>query len=213
MKKLIIFDLDGTLMDTSPGILYSYSKAGENLRLTPKAVSEKSCVIGGPLRDGFNTLYHIENDEQLTEAINEYRRLYSSEGIKLYKLYEGISRLLSELKKAGLHTAVATLKLQNFADEMLKDAGLFPYFDVIKGWDMSDGCTKSVLLKRAMESLGAKPDESVLVGDSRYDLNGAMEAQIAFAGVSYGFGIKQSDSFPGMKYLAQSPEQLLEYLL
>lgn len=213
MKKLIIFDLDGTLLDTSPGILHSYSKTGEKLRLTPKAVSEKSCVIGGPLRDGFNTLYHIANDEQLTEAVNEYRSLYSSEGIKLYKPYKGIERLLSELKKAGLYTAVATLKLQDFADEMLKDAGLSPYFDVIKGWDMSDGCTKSVLLKRAMDSLGAKPDESVLVGDSRYDLNGASEAGTAFIGVSYGFGIKQSDTFPGMEYIAESPEQLLNHLL
>ena len=85
MKKLIIFDLDGTLLDTSSGIMHCYSETGIALNLKPRSVADKTCVIGGPLSNGFNTLYYIDDDELVSRASEHYRTLYKSDGIKTEK--------------------------------------------------------------------------------------------------------------------------------
>lgn len=83
-RKLIIFDLDGTLLDTSDGILHCYHKTASMLNLRKNSVENDSIVIGGPLSDGFRTLYDIPDEETLAKAIDTYRNLYANEGIAKY---------------------------------------------------------------------------------------------------------------------------------
>lgn len=132
-KKLVIFDLDGTLLDTSEGIMHCYDSTGTALGLIRNELSYRKIVIGGPLSDGFNTLYKIPNKETLNTAIELYRKLYKESGIKMFSAYDGIEQLLKSLKDNGIYIATATLKLESFAREMLKSAGIAQYFDLIKG--------------------------------------------------------------------------------
>lgn len=99
MKKLIIFDLDGTLLDTSEGIMHCYRKTGAILNLQENVIENTKCVIGGPLKDGFQCLYKIDSENQLEKAIATYRSIYQSEGIKMFCAYDGIEELLKILKK------------------------------------------------------------------------------------------------------------------
>ncbi|MDD5796894.1 MAG: HAD hydrolase-like protein [Oscillospiraceae bacterium] len=213
MKKLIIFDLDGTLLDTSEGIMHCYRKAGKILHLQENSVDNKKCVIGGPLKDGFQRLYKLESEKQLENAIAVYRSNYQSEGIKMFSAYCGIQELLKSLKEKGCLLAVATLKSEAYAKQMLESAGLSKYFNVIYGWDGTDSCTKAGILKRVISSLNMTPSDAILVGDSEYDAQGANAADTDFLGVSYGFGIKKDESKKTPFPVADSPQAVLDYII
>lgn len=190
-RKLIIFDLDGTLLDTSDGILHCYHKTASMLNLRKNSVENDSIVIGGPLSDGFRTLYDIPDEETLAKAIDTYRNLYANEGITKFSAYNGIDTSLSELKSDGYQLGVATLKLEEYAKSMLKNAGLAKY---------------KVLFEQKCLSKNA-----VLVGDSVYDKNGAEIAGVDFLGVTYGFGIKKGDKTNSRFDTVDSPVELTEY--
>ncbi len=212
MKKLIIFDLDGTLLDTSSGIMHCYSETGIALNLKPRSVADKTCVIGGPLSNGFNTLYYIDDDELVSRASEHYRTLYKSDGIKMFEPYEGIRELLISLRKNNIKTAVATLKYEPFAIQMLNDAGLGELFDIIKGYDKTEKCTKAYILNQVIDTMKADRADCALVGDSEYDAGGAKEAGIDFIGVSYGFGIKKDRDFEHI-FVADSPSEIADFII
>lgn len=213
MKKLIIFDLDGTLLDTSEGIMHCYRKTGEILNLKENVIENEKCVIGGPLKDGFKRLYKINSESQLENAIATYRSLYQNEGINMFCTYRGIDELLKNLKDNGFLLAVATLKAESYAKQMLESAGLAKYFDVISGWDGTDKCTKAVILTETLCKLKTLKSRAILVGDSVYDSNGADIAGIDFLGVSYGFGIKKGDNKSQLFPIFDSPEDVLDYII
>ena len=192
-RKLIIFDLDGTLLDTSDGILHCYHKTASMLNLRKNSVENDSIVIGGPLSDGFRTLYDIPDEETLAKAIDTYRNLYANEGITKFSAYNGIDTSLSELKSDGYQLGVATLKLEEYAKSMLKNAGLAKYFDIIHGWNGTEKCTKAYTVTKVLFEQKCLAKNAVLVGDSVYDKNGAEIAGVDFLGVTYGFGIKKGD--------------------
>lgn len=213
MKKLIIFDLDGTLLDTSEGIMHCYRKTGEILNLKENVIENEKCVIGGPLKDGFKRLYKINSESQLENAIATYRSLYQSEGINMFTAYQGIEELLKNLKENGYLLAVATLKAESYAKQMLESAGLAKYFDVIHGWDGTDSCTKAYIITKVIFTLNLIPSDSILVGDSEYDAYGADAADVDFLGVSYGFGIKKGDNKSQLFPISDSPEDVLDYII
>lgn len=179
-RKLIIFDLDGTLLDTSDGILHCYHKTASMLNLRKNSVENDSIVIGGPLSDGFRTLYDIPDEETLAKAIDTYRNLYANEGITKFSAYNGIDTSLSELKSDGYQLGVATLKLEEYAKSMLKNAGLAKYFDIIHGWNGTEKCTKAYTVTKVLFEQKCLAKNAVLVGDSVYDKNGAEIAGVDF---------------------------------
>ena len=156
-RKLIIFDLDGTLLDTSEGILHCYHKTAKLLNLKKNPIDNDSIVIGGPLSDGFRTLYDIPDEETLAKAIDTYRNLYANEGITKFGVYNGIDTTLSKLKSDGYKLGVATLKLEEYAKTMLNDAGLAKYFDIIHGWDAQKNAPNHIPLPKCCLSKNVLP--------------------------------------------------------
>ena len=199
-RKLIIFDLDGTLLDTSDGILHCYHKTASMLNLRKNSVENDSIVIGGPLSDGFRTLYDIPDEETLAKAIDTYRKLYANEGITKFSAYNGIDTSLSELKSDGYQLGVATLKLEEYAKSMLKN-----------GWNGTEKCTKAYTVTKVLFEQKCLAKNAVLVGDSVYDKNGAEIAGVDFLGVTYGFGIKKGDKTNSRFDTVDSPVELTEY--
>ena len=210
-RKLIIFDLDGTLLDTSDGILHCYHKTASMLNLRKNSVENDSIVIGGPLSDGFRTLYDIPDEETLAKAIDTYRNLYANEGITKFSAYNGIDTSLSELKSDGYQLGVATLKLEEYAKSMLKNAGLAKYFDIIHGWNGTEKCTKAYTVTKVLFEQKCLAKNAVLVGDSVYDKNGAEIAGVDFLGVTYGFGIKKGGKTNSRFDTVDSSVELSEY--
>ncbi len=191
MKKFkhIIFDLDGTIADTSRGIINCHKHA--NAMMGNKIEDEKmlASVIGGPLLNTYRTKFgYSEADARL--AVDIYRERYATEGFKEAVLYPEMEKTLIALKEKGYRLAVATLKAEKFAIPMLKELGVGDLFDVIHGVDDKDTHTKSSLIDLCIKELECTKEESVLVGDSIHDARGAMESGIDFIAATYGFGFK-----------------------
>lgn len=189
MKKYntIIFDLDGTLVDTSEGIINCYNNTAKEYNKNIISRENFIGIIGCPLYVGFTKNYNM-TDEEAKEAVIKYRNLYNELGIYESKPYDEILDLLKKLKQNGYNVAVATLKLEKFAKLMLKNHGLDEYIDVIYGPTETFEYKKSDLLNMVIKEFEISKSEAVLIGDSFYDSEGAKEAGIDFIGVTYGLG-------------------------
>ncbi|HIY27554.1 MAG TPA: HAD hydrolase-like protein [Firmicutes bacterium] len=192
-KRLIIFDYDGTLADTSPGIRYCYNATADAMGYVPHLAREDFFgVIGGSLEDGFHKLWPQMTPEEISRAVVQYRERYASEGRKLpAPLYDGMRETLMVLKKLQFRLAVATLKHERFIHGMLEDNDIDGLFDAVCAYTGSE--TKSGLLRKACTLTEVSPEESLLVGDSAYDGKGAREVPMDFAAVLYGWGFRQKE--------------------
>ena len=206
--KLIIFDLDGTLMDTSVGIINCYN---EIAKIYEKKILSKEDFgkIGGSPPECFQKKYGM-NEKQAREATQKYRTVYAEKGIYEAVVYEGIQEVLKNLRENGYKIVVATLKLENLAKRILKEFKIDKYFDEIYGVDENDKTTKLDLLKKAMNNFGVKLEETVLIGDSEYDMIGAKQANIDFVAVLYGLGFSKQEEIEEEQYECVSTVQELE---
>lgn len=216
MKKYsaVLFDLDGTLLDTSRGILNCISFAEEAMLLPKLDDESKKRFIGPPLSESFRREYAL-NENDVTRAVEFYRERYRKKGMFEAEIYDGIVPLLAALREEGVKTAVATLKLGCYAEKMISFFGLSPYFQCVRGTDETGSVTKAEIIGQCIEHIGVQPCEAVLVGDSRYDRVGAQQAGVDFIGVSYGFGFKpdgKTDAQRGF-ILADDCRQLKKILL
>ena len=188
--KLVIFDFDGTIADTSEGIIdahrYTLSYMGRNV---PTNEVLKN-IIGGQLLKTYMNSFDF-SEKEARKAIKVYRERYAKVGIHKATLYPSFEQMISTLRKKGYKLGVATLKAERFAKEMLKEMGIQQYFDGICGMDEGDELNKAGLIKKCCSLCNVKECETILVGDSNNDIKGAKEAGIAFLGVTYGFGLKR----------------------
>lgn len=189
MKKnyeLILFDLDGTLLDTSPGIFNSVRYAESQLDLPPIPDARLQEFVGPPPKSMYMQIYGLDEDRALLAA-QKHREYGRTKAIFEAKVYPGIVELLSCLKDWGYKLAVATLKSQKIAETILEYYGIGRYFDVIIGMDPQETLTKCRTIQLAISKTNTAGN-AVLIGDSQYDYDGAQEAEIDFLGVLYGFG-------------------------
>jgi len=213
MYKLIIFDFDGTLADTSLGIINSHKHANAVMGRPVPDDKTLASVIGGPLLDTYRKKFGY-SDEEASKAVRIYRERYAKYGVDELVIYDGIPDALRELKNRGYMLSVATLKAEKFAIPMLENLGIAKYFDVIHGIDDKDTRTKSSLIELCMNDLKIKSNESLLVGDSLHDALGAKAADVGFIAALYGFGFKSISDIEGYSAIGaiKSPLELLDLL-
>lgn len=214
MKKIVIFDLDGTLADTSSGIYAShqYTLYTMGRRNVPR--EELSGIIGGPLLETYQKRFGFASDDA-KKAVMYYRAYYEREGINGACLYPDIKETLTQLKGAGLQLAVATLKAEDFAIQMLDTLGILTFFDIVYGMDREDTRTKAELIQLCMQHCGVCAEDSLMVGDSQHDATGARECSISFIGVTYGFDFKTEKQAieAGAIAVANKPTDLTKIIL
>lgn len=209
MIKLVVFDMDGTLADTSEGIINSHRYAHQIMGKPIPNEEDLRAVIGGQLLKTYQDRFAFgEHDARL--AVAHYRDYYRREGIYQAQLYPGIRELLHDLSDMKLYLAVATLKAEVFAKDMLKRMGVLDLFSVVRGMDKDDTLTKEQLIKDCMESLHIGKDDTVLVGDSIHDLQGARNAGVNFIGVDYGFGFSHSKTYTDFPVCHSTGDILLQ---
>lgn len=192
--KLVIFDFDGTIADTSPGILDSHQYALKSMGRSVPSEQELRKVIGGNLLKIYIEKFGFY-EEQAREAVCIYRERYAEVGIHKATLYTGFKEMLVELKRKGYKIGIATLKAESFAKLMVQEMGIAEYFNEICGMDPNDGLDKADLVLKCCELCGCRKEESVLVGDSNNDWLGSQKAGVNFIGVTYGFGFKEEEKY------------------
>ena len=211
MYKTIIFDLDGTLLNTSKGVLNSVKYALDKMGLEQLPYEKAKRFIGPPLQEGFAKVAGLEGND-VDKAVEFYRDNYKNKGaIFEAEVYDGITDVLKHLKNDGRRICVATLKPEDSAKRVLEHFGLAQYFDYIGG-NKEEKSTKAGLIAEGLEATGATADEAVLIGDSIFDLYGAQEAGVDFIAAAYGFG--PDDGFPEKECIAvcSHPHDFIKYL-
>lgn len=198
MYKCVLFDMDGTLVNTYRGIFNSYKYAFHKIGREFPGKKFVGKAIGAPLLSVFQEELGLSK-ESAEQAVIYYREYYSEFGKNEAELYDGIEESLEKLKAQGIYLGVATLKREIFAKEILNDLNLMQYFDSVCGIDEKDKLTKSDLLKKCMNQLEVLPSETLLVGDSEYDAEGAEDTEVAFMAVLYGFGFRDMENLKKYK--------------
>ena len=213
MKQYILFDLDGTLTESAPGIINSLKYALERLGVQDydKAILDK--FIGPPLAVSFEKFFGFKG-EKCNNAIKIYREYFSERGLFENSVYPGAEDMLATLKSAGLSLAVATSKPEVFAKRILDKFGLSGYFDVICGIPLgNERMTKAQVIERAMSELGVTDKQAALmVGDRDYDVAGAHQNGIECLGVTYGYGSQEELEGAGAEYIAVSAADVVEVI-
>ena len=212
MKKLVIFDMDGTLADTSEGIFHCIRYTQKMMNLPEITHEQMLSHVGPPMEESYARNFGLKG-ELLKRAIQFHKEYVMHKGYRELQVYEGIVDLLKAMRKNNIFTAVATLKAQTTANRIVEE--YFPdLFDLIVGADAINPMTKAEMLINCIAYFSVPKSESVLIGDSIYDANGALEAGIDFIAVTYGFGFKPNESI-SINHLgiADKPEDLVQILL
>ena len=192
--KLVIFDFDGTIADTSLGILDSHIFALSAMGRAVPSEEELRKVIGGNLLKVYiNTFKFLEADAR--EAVRVYRERYAQVGIHKATLYLGFKEMLADLKNKGYRIGIATLKAESFAKIMVQEMHIARYFDEICGMDPNDGLDKAGLILKCCDLCGCEKENAVLIGDSNNDWIGSKQAEVSFIGVTYGFVFKTGNEY------------------
>lgn len=188
---LIIFDIDGTLINSSKGIINSVKYAVKKLSLKPTNSFEYKWFLGGSPNKMYKEFFGCTSQEAIN-ATSLHRKYGREHGYLESELYPGIIDLLNILKKHNVRMAVATLKGQKIADKILKHHKIYDYFIDVVGMDTNETFTKPQIIKMILDRHSSK--NPVMVGDTIYDLEGARCNLIKFIGVSYGYGFTKNES-------------------
>ncbi len=191
--KVVIFDLDGTMIDSEEGITKCVQYALDAYGVREPDLKKLRCFIGPPLEPVFMERYGM-TEEQAWQSVLKYRERFDEKGIFECRLYEGVREAVARLKEKGYVLALASSKPETACRRILAHFGLDVFFDEIAGSTLDGSVsTKEEVLRELFGRLGdgIKRREMCLVGDTKYDAAGAMAAGIRCVGVSYGFGTRE----------------------
>ncbi len=208
------FDLDGTLIDSSPGITHSVQYALRKFEIEPPHESELLGFIGPPLTDSFIRYFQMSREEAV-QAVAFYRENYRAGGMLECRVYDGMVELLRNLKAAGIVPVLATCKPTCFAEQILAHFGLRSEFALVSGPEL-DGTRgeKHEVIAHALEVLEITDASKVLmIGDRDNDVQGAAVHRIACAGVLWGFGSRDELTTAGAAFLCDTPRELETVIL
>lgn len=211
MYKYILFDLDGTLTDPAEGITNSVAYALKKFDIEIKDKTELYKFIGPPLQASFKEFYGF-NDEQSTLAIEYYREYFRDKGMFENKVYDEIPELLQTLKSDGHTLIVATSKPEKFAMQILEHFDLIKYFDFVAGASMDGSLSaKADIIKYALEKNNITDLKStIMVGDRKHDIIGAIENNIDSIGVLFGYGSKEELEQASATYISEIPIDIIK---
>ncbi|MET4783522.1 HAD hydrolase-like protein [Glaciihabitans sp. UYNi722] len=210
----ILFDLDGTILDSAPGITSTLAWTFEKLGRPIPTPAELLVYVGPPILDSFRDLAHMSPEES-AEALDIYRVRYLEHGVFDSTVYPGIPALLERIAASGLPLSLATSKPELPATTMLDHFGLTQYFDVITGASEDEVRSRKAdvveeALKR-LEALGAEISNPVMVGDREHDVEGAAEHGVPTIFVEWGYGSAAEEV--GTIAVARTAEELGDLLL
>jgi len=187
-EKVAIFDLDGTLINTSVGISNCVKYAETKLSLKSLNEAQYLEFIGPPPHETYQRLHGL-SPEKAFQALEFHREYAISKGIFEAELYTGIPELLQNLVQKNYALGVATYKRQDLAEPILEHFKISQYFDSICGLDSGGKLSKSDIIEICIERLNAtKTSKLLYIGDSEYDAIAAQNLNLNFIGVTWGFG-------------------------
>jgi phosphoglycolate phosphatase len=209
----ILFDLDGTIVDSAPGITSSLAYTFEQLGLPIPSPAELVAYVGPPILDSFRDLAGF-TPEQSQAALDIYRGHYLETGVFDATVYPGVEGVLARIHEAGIPMSLATSKPETPATLILDHYDLAKYFDIITGAsDDEVRSAKADVVEEALKRLtafGADVSRPVMVGDRHHDVVGAAAHDVPTVFVRWGYGAPAEEV--GTIGVADTADELTELL-
>lgn len=185
-KQLIVFDWDGTLMDSESRIVNCMQAAIRDLGLAERSRDELKNVIGLGLKEALNTLYPGGDDAALGKLVERYRHHFLYEDTTPSELFTGVVEMLQALNQAGYFLAIATGKGRLGLEHALAASQLGPLFHATRCADETRSKPHPQMLEELLDYFAVEPDQSIMIGDTEFDLQMATNAKTHSVAVSYG---------------------------
>lgn len=213
MYNTILFDLDGTLTDSQYGIINSIVYALKKFDIEVDDRSQLKKFLGPPLHESFANFYGFSEEKALI-GVDYYREYFHDKGIFENEVYEGVYELLDKIKASGRKIILATSKPEEYAVRILEHFDLTKYFDVIAGATMDGTRSKKtdVIEYALQKGKVVNFEETIMVGDREHDILGSKKFGLDSIGVLYGYGNLDELNEAGATYIAETVEDILEYL-
>ena len=208
-RRVVVFDLDGTLSNPLEGFARSINHALRLQGLPERAPHELARHIGPPLLDSTVELTASADPARHERFISDYRQRYGESGFAENTLYDGVPAMLHALRDAGATLGLCTSKRADFAEAILHHFGLRALFAFVSGGEI--GVHKWQQL-RDLRAAGAVDADSVMVGDRDVDITAAHRNGLHACGVLWGFGSREELQAASPRHLAQSPSDLRRLL-
>lgn len=212
--KLVVFDVDGTLLDTTEGVISAVKYTIKKHGLEELEENDLRKFIGPPIQDSFARQYGLEG-EILQDLATTFRNQYKDVDLLKAKPYDAIYNIMDSLVKNDVKIAVATYKRQDYATEILTHFGFDKYTKILYGADHYNKLKKKDIIKMCIDDSGiVNYKDVVMVGDSDNDAIGAENIGVSFIGVTYGFGFKNEEDVKKFHNVgvANTTEQILEFV-
>ena len=209
MLEAVFFDLDGTLTDSYEAIVTSFEYALKKKGISPiDDENVRRSYIGPALVISYMKHYGVSR-EKAEELVKIYREAYRERNMYLFTVYDNAPETLRLLKESGLRLFVVTSKPKEFAEKILKKTGLYDLFEKIQAPGFSD-CekTKDLLISELAEEYGLNTANCLMVGDTKYDIEGGRKAGAKTVGAKYGYPGK--GDFDGADYVIEDIKEILK---
>jgi phosphoglycolate phosphatase len=212
-NHFVLFDLDGTITNSSEGIINSIQFALNKMGLHEDDKEKLRSYVGPSLKQTFLQNY-FPNGELYKEAIAHYRTYYADKGIYENELYEGITNVLDEIKKKGGQIALSTAKPTYFAKIILEHFNINKYFDVVVGSHLRGTRTdKKEIIFETLDQLGLPdPKNCYMIGDREYDIVGAKHHKLNTIGVEYGYAPVGELEAIAPNYIVSKPLEIINVI-
>lgn len=208
--KYILFDLDGTLVDSREGITDAYQYAFAAMNKKVPSLEEVRPAIGLGLKNGFMHFFD-QCEKQADEAIYHFQDRYKQRGILLNTVFPGVEQTLQRLIDNQASTSIATMKVQENAEKVIESLGMNHLFDFINGTEVTAKVSKKDVISNALKRLDVPEHEKhlvIMVGDTVHDITGAHDNGIASIAVSYGYGSDEEMIAEKPTHICQSFEEV-----
>ena len=213
MFKYILFDLDGTLTDPKVGITTCAQYALASVGIDEPDLDKLEPFIGPPLHESFMQFYGFDKDMAM-KLVEKYRERFNHIGIFENEIYPGIPKMLQTLKEKGCKISIASSKPTVLVERILVHFDIKQYFDSVVGSNLDGSRTKKEeVVEEALHQLACVKEETALVGDRKFDIEGAKAFGLTSIGVSFGYAAENELEEAGADYIVDSVEELQEILL
>ena len=207
----ILFDVDGTLIDSAPGIINTLEEVFSQMGVDTTNVDLRR-YLGPPLRKSFGE--HFADPALIEKATGLYRDSYAVKGSHECTPYSGAAGMLRRLKDAGLLLCTATSKPTVVVTPILEEKGLAPFFDFIGGASMDESRdTKTEVVRYVLAQPMMQGKRVLMVGDRNDDMRGAADCGLDAAGALYGYGSREELEPFHPVLLAESCADLADQIL
>jgi phosphoglycolate phosphatase len=211
--RLVLFDLDGTLIDSEAGIVGTLEHVFRQMKRSAPSREALRAWIGPPLRHSF-PLVLGENESLVDEAIALYRDRFEAIGWSEHTIYDGVADVIDAAHARGDRLAIVTTKVVHQARRIVEHLPFGAHFAQVYGPQPgSRQSEKAGMIAQALKDFGASCEQATMIGDRHFDIDGARANGVRSIGVSWGFGSIDELRSAGADLIVDTPAELSRALL